>query len=333
MSPLLDIRGVGVTFHVSRGILRRMPLKAVQDVTLSARKGETLAIVGESGSGKSTLANTIVNLQRPTTGDVLFDGRPVAEIDRKLFARQVQPIFQDPFSSLNPRRSIGATITQPLVVHGIGARADRQRRLERMLDLVGLPKRVAGALPQQLSGGQRQRVAIARALIVEPRLLVCDEPTSALDVSVQAQILNLLQDLRDELDLTYVLITHNLAVVEHIATRVAVMYLGRVVEEAAVGELFDNPRHPYTVALLRSALTPDPGLGLPDLGLSTQFANPLHPPSGCHFHPRCNRAFAPCPTVAPRPLDHEGHRLECHLYDGELAAGAHDIAKEAEHAT
>ena len=218
-------------------------------------------------------------------------------------------------------------------MHGIGTSTDRQKKLQRMLDLVGLPKRVAGALPQQLSGGQRQRVAIARALIVEPRLLVCDEPTSALDLSVQAQILNLLQDLRDELDLTYVLITHNLAVVEHIATRVAVMYLGRVVEEAAVDDLFADPRHPYTVALLRSALTPDPRLGLPDLGLSTQFPNPLHPPGGCHFHPRCNRAFAPCPTISPRPLDHEGHRLECHLYDGGFADDAPAIPKEAEHAT
>ncbi|MET0428284.1 MAG: oligopeptide/dipeptide ABC transporter ATP-binding protein [Microvirga sp.] len=314
--PMIEARKVGVTFQVSRGFLGgRRPLRAVQDVDLRVGRGETLAIVGESGSGKTTLANAILNLAPPTSGEILFAGEPVAAIGRKAFARQVQPVFQDPYSSLNPRRSVGATITQPLAVHAIGTGAERERRLRRMLDLVGLPGRAADALPHQLSGGQRQRVAIARALIVEPKLLVCDEPTSALDVSVQAQILNLLQDLRAELGLTYILITHNLAVVEHIASRVAVMYLGRVVEEASVDDLFRDPKHPYTVALLRSALTPDPDLGLPDLGLSNVFPNPIDPPGGCHFHPRCNRVFAPCGTIPPRPILRDGHRIACHLYD------------------
>ena len=280
----------------------------------------TLAIVGKSGSGKTTLANTILNLQAPSGGEVLFNGEPVSSIGRKAFARQVQPVFQDPHSSLNPQRSIGAIITQPLSVHRLGNHAERDRKLLRMLDLLGLPKQVVSAKPQQLSGGQRQRVAIARALIVEPQLLVCDEPTSAGDVSVQAQILNLLQDLQAELGLTYVLITHNLAVVEHIASRVAVMYLGRVIEDASVDRLFAEPKHPYTVALLRSALTPDPSLGLPDIGISGQYANPLAPPSGCHFHPRCNRAFGPCSTIAPRPVTEVDHRLECHLYDAQFTA-------------
>jgi len=318
---MIETRKVSVTFQVSGGLMgRKKPLHAVQEVDLKAHRGETLAIVGESGSGKTTLANAILNISPPTSGDILLDGEPVSTIGRKVFARQVQPVFQDPYSSLNPQRSVGATITQPLAVHGIGTNAERERKVKRILDLVGLPQGVAGALPHQLSGGQRQRVAIARALIVEPKLLVCDEPTSALDVSVQAQILNLLQDLRAELGLTYILITHNLAVVEHMASRVAVMYLGRIVEEATVEDLFSNPKHPYTVALLRSALTPDPDLGLPDLGLANVFPNPVNPPSGCHFHPRCNRTFAPCPVIPPRHIVSEGHRLECHLYDPDYAS-------------
>lgn len=321
-APMIEARKVSVTFQVSRGLMGgKRPLHAVQEVDLRAYRGETLAIVGESGSGKTTLANAILNISPPTSGDILLNGEPVSAIGRKAFARQVQPVFQDPYSSLNPRRSVGATITQPLVVHGIGTSAEREHKLNQILDLVGLPQRVAGVLPHQLSGGQRQRVAIARALIIEPKLLVCDEPTSALDVSVQAQILNLLQDLRAELGLTYIFITHNLAVVEHIASRVAVMYLGRIVEEATVEDLFSNPKHPYTVALLRSALTPDPDLGLPDLGLSNVFPNPVNPPSGCHFHPRCNRTFAPCSVIPPRPIVSGGHRLECHLYDPDHASG------------
>jgi peptide/nickel transport system ATP-binding protein len=317
---MIETRKVNVTFQLSRGFMGgKRPLHAVQEVDIKAHRGETLAIVGESGSGKTTFANAILNISPPTSGDILLDGEPVATISRKAFARRVQPVFQDPYSSLNPRRSVGATITQPLAVHSIGTNAERERKLHRILDLVGLPQGMAGALPHQLSGGQRQRVAIARALIVEPKLLVCDEPTSALDVSVQAQILNLLQDLRAELGLTYILITHNLAVVEHIASRVAVMYLGRIVEEATVEDLFSNPKHPYTLALLRSALTPDPDLGLPDLGLSNVFPNPVNPPSGCHFHPRCNRTFSPCPVIRPRHIISEGHRLECHLYDRDYA--------------
>jgi peptide/nickel transport system ATP-binding protein len=319
MSIIMELQNVSVNFKVSRGPFSpASTLHAVSDVSLKAVRGKTLAIVGESGSGKTTLANTILNIQAPASGSVNLNGRPIREISRRAFSRLVQPVFQDPYSSLNPRRSIGDTITQPLAVHDIGNHAERDRRLNKILDLVGLPKRVANSQPHQLSGGQRQRVAIARALIIEPQMLVCDEPTSALDVSVQAQILNLLQDLREELGLTYILITHNLAVVEHIATEVAVMYLGRIIEQAPVAQLFAQPRHPYTDALLQSALTPDPELGLPDLGLSNVFPNPLNPPSGCHFHPRCRHAFASCSAVVPAPSQIGGHMARCHLQDTSL---------------
>ena len=309
-----------MTFKVSRGTFaRKQPLRALQNVDLAVSRGETLAIVGESGSGKTTLALTMLNLAAPTSGTVEFEGRPVAEIGRKAFARRVQPVFQDPYSSLNPHRTIADAIIQPLAIHGIGDRPSRTSRVRELLDLVGLPQRTVDLYPDSLSGGQRQRVALARALATKPDVLICDEPTSALDVSVQAQILNLLEDLRTELNLTYVLITHNLAVVEHMASRVAVMYLGRIVEEATVSSLFSAPRHPYSSALLESVLTPDPELGLPKLGLGNTFPNPLHPPSGCSFHPRCIHAFGPCSTRTPRRATMQGSTVECHLHDPAVA--------------
>jgi peptide/nickel transport system ATP-binding protein len=231
-------------------------------------------------------------------------------------ARRIQPIFQDPYSSLNPRKSVGDIIALPLRVHGMANAAERKRKVEEIMDLVGLPKRYVTNYPSQLSGGQRQRVAIARALIMRPEIVICDEPTSALDVSVQSQILNLLMDLRKELGLTYILISHNLAVVEHIATRVAVMYLGRIVEEKETDALFRNAEHPYTQALLASVLTPEPGLGIPDAQLGVEFPNPIDPPSGCTFHPRCPHAVELCAEKAPSPVARgDGGFTECHLYD------------------
>ena len=234
----------------------------------------------------------------------------------------MQPVFQDPYSSLNPRKSVGSIIALPLVVQGESEPATRRRRVEEMMELVGLSRRLYDNYPSQLSGGQRQRVAIARALVNRPAIVICDEPTSALDVSVQSQILNLLQDLRRELGLTYLLISHNLAVVEHMADRVAVMYLGRIVEEAETETLFSAPKHPYTEALLKSVLTPEPGLGVPDTHLGAAYPNPLDMPLGCRFHPRCSRRFEPCDHVAPRPIADAGGYAECHLYDPDMARRA-----------
>jgi peptide/nickel transport system ATP-binding protein len=231
-------------------------------------------------------------------------------------------VFQDPYSSLNPRKSVAAIVALPLAVQGIGSGAERRERAVAMLARVGLASRHADAYPSELSGGQRQRVAIARALVVEPEIVLLDEPTSALDVSVQSQILNLLLDLRRDLGLTYIFISHNLAVVEHIATRGAVMYLGRIVELATRDALFREPRHPYTRALLESVLTPEPGLGVPDTGLGLAIPNPLSPPPGCVFHPRCPHAGPRCRIEVPRAVSDGGGLTACHLYDGgvELAA-------------
>ncbi|PSK86501.1 peptide/nickel transport system ATP-binding protein [Limimaricola soesokkakensis] len=315
-APVLELRNVTKTYTVKQGMFGEpKPLTAINDVSLKLGRGEVLGLVGESGCGKSTLAKVLLGLEAPSSGEVLVDGERLDGQDRRKLARRIQPIFQDPYSSLNPRKSIADIVSLPLRVHKVGDAASRDRAVREILDIVGLPARVMNTYPSQMSGGQRQRVAIARALIMKPEIVICDEPTSALDVSVQSQILNLLGDLRQEFGLTYLFISHNLAVVEHLATRVAVMYLGRIVEEASVGELFDTPRHPYSVALLSSVLTPEPGRGVPDTQLGAVFPNPIDPPSGCHFHPRCARAMPHCAQVAPRPLPTpEGH-VECHLYD------------------
>jgi peptide/nickel transport system ATP-binding protein len=229
-------------------------------------------------------------------------------------------VFQDPYGSLNPRKTIARIVALPLAVHRIGTPEERRRRAAEMLETVGLPARLMNAYPNQLSGGQRQRVAIARALVMRPEVVVCDEPTSALDVSVQAQILNLLMELRREFKLTYVLISHNLAVVEHLADRVAVMYLGRIVEERRTRTLFRAPRHPYTRALLDSVLTPEPGRGVPETGLGAHFPNPLEPPRGCSFHPRCPRAMPICTAQPPARFGDADGAIECHLADPELVS-------------
>jgi peptide/nickel transport system ATP-binding protein len=319
MSPpvlALETTNVHRTFMVSGGFFRaKRPLHAVNGVSLRVPKGEVLGLVGESGCGKSTLAKMLLGLLPPSSGDILFHNEPISGLDRRAVARRIQPIFQDPYSSLNPRKMVGSIISLPLRVHRIGDSSEWKRRVLELMDMVGLARRFYDSYPSQLSGGQRQRVAIARALIMRPEVVICDEPTSALDVSVQSQILNLLQDLQKELGLTYLLISHNLAVVEHMATRVAVMYLGRIVEENETTALFRNPRHPYTEALLRSVLTPEPGLGVPDAHLGIAYPNPIDPPSGCTFHPRCARRFGQCDTAAPRPRTIDGAMTECHLYD------------------
>ena len=315
MSAMIEAAGLGRDFAVGGGFFRsRRVLQAVADVDLRVERGEVLGIVGESGSGKSTLARMLLGLIPATRGSVRLDGEEISRLGRATLARRMQPVFQDPYSSLNPRRSIAAIVSLPLDVQGIGTAAQRRRKALDMLDKVGLPARHADSTPGQLSGGQRQRVAIARALVMQPDLVICDEPTSALDVSVQAQILNLLLDLRREFNLTYVFISHNLAVVEHIASRVAVMYLGRIVEQAATASLFRNPRHPYTRALLDSVLTPEPGLGLPETGLGLAFPDPLNPPTGCPFHPRCPRRMAHCDAEVPRRVVSVEGTVACHLH-------------------
>jgi peptide/nickel transport system ATP-binding protein len=318
---VLEVRDVTRTFMLSGGFMKpKRPLHAVNGVNLRVEPGEVLALVGESGCGKTTLAKMMMGLLAPSRGSIMLDGHPISTLDRLTVARTVQPIFQDPYSSLNPRKTIGSIITLPLRVQGDRDPATWEKRAHAIMELVGLPRRVFNNFPNQLSGGQRQRVAIARALINRPKMVICDEPTSALDVSVQSQILNLLQDLRAELGLTYLLISHNLAVVEHIATRVAVMYLGRIVEQTSTAALFESPRHPYSEALLGSVLTPDPTLGVPDTQLGASYPNPLDMPSGCTFHPRCPKAMAHCPRVPPRPVSVPGGHVECHLYDeGALA--------------
>ncbi len=314
--PILSIQGVTKRFTLPQGMFRKAAtLNAVNGIDLDIAEGEIVGIVGESGCGKSTLGRIVTGLMSPSEGAIRFRGQDITAIDRRELARLVQPIFQDPYSSLNPRRSIAATVAEPLEIHGIGAKSGRMDKAVAMLDRVGLPSRFAKNVPSQLSGGQRQRVAIARALILNPQLIVCDEPTSALDVSVQSQILNLLMELRRDFRLTYLFISHNLAVVEHIADRVGVMYLGRMVEVAPSANLFARPQHPYTRALLHSVLSPEPGAGVPDIGLRGGFPDPTNPPSGCVFHPRCPVAVEACSTRVPSLVPANGGVAACHLVD------------------
>jgi peptide/nickel transport system ATP-binding protein len=314
--PLMELRAVSRTFALGGGLFSRgRQLRAVSSVDLDVRRGEVLAIVGESGCGKSTLAKLLLGLLPASEGAIYLDGTDIVSLDRKAVAKRVQPVFQDPYSSLNPRQRIVDLVSLPLSVHGVGSSAQQRAAALAMMERVGLPKRFADRYPNQLSGGQRQRVAIARALVMQPEMIVCDEPTSALDVSVQSQILNLLMELRAAFDTTYVFISHNLAVVEHIATRVAVMYLGRVVELADSATLFADPRHPYTQALLASALTPEPGKGVPDTGLGLSFPDPVNPPPGCAFHPRCAAAMPVCSRIRPVLLTSDDRATACHLQD------------------
>lgn len=315
-TPFLELRNVTKTYKIKQGLFGvPKSLTALKNLSLKLSKGDVLGLVGESGCGKSTLAKILLGLEAPTSGEVLVDGTPIGSHDRLALARRIQPIFQDPYSSLNPRKTIQDLIALPLRVHKVGDEVSRAKAVREILDVVGLPSRVLTNYPSQMSGGQRQRVAIARALVMRPQIVICDEPTSALDVSVQSQILNLLNDLRSEFGLTYLFISHDLAVVEHLATQVAVMYLGRIVEETSAAALFDNARHPYSQALLKSVLTPDPDMDVPDTQLGMAYPNPIDPPSGCHFHPRCPMAAPLCKTQAPRPVMDEQGLVECHLHD------------------
>jgi len=311
MTPAIEVRDAVKIFRQHTGTFSAArEVRAVDGVSLAVPAGACFGVVGESGCGKSTLARLILGLHAPSAGDVLIDGRSLGAMDRRERARLIQPVFQDPFSSLNPRRRVRDIVALPLAAQGMRA-AEATPRVHEMLERVGLVAEMAERLPAQLSGGQRQRVAIARALVLHPRIVICDEPTSALDVSVQAQILNLLTALRRDLGLTLLFISHNLAVVEHICDEVAVMYLGRIVERAETDALFRAPSHPYTKALLASVLTPEPGLGIPDVGLGDSYPDPANIPRGCRFHPRCPVALESCSTEAPPARRLADRSVEC----------------------
>jgi len=317
---LLELRRVSRSFGVRHGLFGQKSLKAVDDVSLRVGQGEALGIVGESGCGKTTLLRIMLGLIPPSTGEVLIEGRPIATRQRRELARKIQLVFQDPYSALNPRRSIEAIVGQPLSIQKVGNASDRRRRVLELLELVGLPAGTATLHPGELSGGQRQRVVIARALALTPGLLVCDEPTSALDVSIQAQILNLLLDLKRELGLTLVIVSHNLAVVEHIATRMAVMYLGRVVEVGDTASVLGDPKHPYTRVLLRSVLTPAPRAGIPQTRLRGAPPSPMEACDGCRFHPRCPEVLPICSSQDPAPVNCRGVQVACHLVNTQANA-------------
>ncbi|MEW5421971.1 oligopeptide/dipeptide ABC transporter ATP-binding protein [Amorphus sp. 3PC139-8] len=320
--PLIELRDVSKSFALRSGSLFEAPrqLHAVSNLSLSIERGSITAIVGESGCGKSTLAKILLGLTDPSSGSILVEGEPIERTDRRAYAARVQPVFQDPISSLNPKKTVEQIVRFPLDAHGIGTGRSRTERVREVLKLVDLPDRVLHAYPSQLSGGQCQRVAIARALAVGPELIVCDEPTSALDVSVQANILNLILDLWERTGVAFVLISHDMAVVEIMAERTAVMYLGRVVETGPTERIFKSPLHPYTQGLLSAVMTPDPNAGLPELAVDGLTPDPISPPSGCAFHPRCPKAFAPCDVERPILGETQGRSVSCHLHVRETEA-------------
>jgi len=318
-TPILEVKDLKKHFPVKKGLLRRTvgQVYAVDGISFTIGEGETLGLVGESGCGKSTAGRAILRLIEPTSGTVKMMGQDIAGLSKKElrpFRKQAQIVFQDPFSSLNPRMTAGDIVAEPLLVHGIANKAERAKLVAALFDRVGLRPAQMANFPHQFSGGQRQRICIARALALGPKLIVGDEPVSALDVSIQAQVINLLQDLQRERRLSYLFISHNLAVVEHISHRIAVMYLGRIVEYATTKEIFTNGQHPYTEALLSAVPVPDPAIKRKKRILQGDVPSPVNPPSGCHFHTRCPYAVPRCKVEVPLLREiAPGHHVSCHL--------------------
>ena len=303
--PLLEVKGLKEYFDINMGFFRTKPLKAVDDVSFTINKGETLGLVGESGCGKTTVGRTILQLYKPTAGEIIYDGKPVkTKADLQKFRTKATMVFQDPYSSLNPRMTVSDIVGEPLDVHHLySSKKEREERILQLLGYVGLNSEHASRYAHEFSGGQRQRIGVARALALDPKLVVCDEPVSALDVSIQAQILNLMRELQRKYQLTYIFISHNLSVVKHICDRIAVMYLGNIVEIAPKKELFDNPLHPYTKALRGAIPIPDPDIPAMQDMLEGDVPSPINPPKGCCFHTRCHGCCKECTAQKPKLIN------------------------------
>lgn len=319
--PILEVRNLKKYFPVRRGLLSRVAayVQAVDDVSFTIEKGETFGLVGESGCGKTTTGRTVLRLIEPDSGEVRFENVDMLKLDAaalRSIRRDMQIIFQDPYASLNPRMKIGTIVGEPFAIHGIASGSDREGRVAELLRTVGLEPSVMNRYPHEFSGGQRQRIGIARALALKPKLIVADEPVSALDVSIQSQIINLLADLQNQFDLAYLFISHSIPVIEHISTRIGVMYVGKLVEVGTSQQICTNPKHPYTQALLSAVPIPDPAAKKHRIVLTGDVPTPVNPPSGCRFHPRCPIAVDRCKTEEP-PLRllKDGRQAACHLVE------------------